>query len=209
MASSVRRLCLDATLGRYWRIRLFRCNVKQVNSEIYVALLNKAEELSISRAGTGAMCISSIWRLHPRSPPKPKTALIIAAGGLLGVIAGVVFAFVRRAFFAGVDAPDLVERRFNLPIFGAVVFNAAQARLDRPIALPSAKGTANGIKWLGTQPVGVGLGSTLGLSAKAPVAMALQNAIVVPASRNAAQPLLSTTHPFDTSIEGLRGLTHV
>jgi tyrosine-protein kinase Etk/Wzc len=214
MASSVRRLCLDATLGRYWRIRLFRCNVKQVNSEIYVALLNKTEELSISRAGTGAMCISSIWRLHPRSPPKPKTALIIAAGGLLGVIAGVVFAFVRRAFFAGVDAPDLVERRFNLPIFGAIVFNAAQARLDRvrldrPIALPSAKGTANGIKWLGTQPVGVGLGSTLGLSAKAPVAMALQNAIVVPASRNAAQPLLSTTHPFDTSIEGLRGLTHV
>jgi tyrosine-protein kinase Etk/Wzc len=209
MASSVRRLCLDATLGRYWRIRLFRCNVKQVNSEIYVALLNKTEELSISRAGTEAMCISSIWRLHPRSPPKPKTALIIAAGGLLGVIAGVVFAFVRRAFFAGVDAPDLVERRFNLPIFGAVVFNAAQARLDRPIALPSAKGTANGIKWLGTQPVGVGLGSTLGLSAKAPVAMALQNAIVVPASRNAAQPLLSTTHPFDTSIEGLRGLTHV
>jgi tyrosine-protein kinase Etk/Wzc len=224
MASSVRRLCLDATLGRYWRIRLFRCNVKQVNSEIYVALLNKTEELSISRAGTGAMCISSIWRLHPRSPPKPKTALIIAAGGLLGVIAGVVFAFVRRAFFAGVDAPDLVERRFNLPISGAIVFNAAQARLDRvrldrvrldrvrldrPIALPSAKGTANGIKWLGTQPVGVGLGSTLGLSAKAPVAMALQNAIVVPASRNAAQPLLSTTHPFDTSIEGLRGLTHV
>jgi tyrosine-protein kinase Etk/Wzc len=130
------------------------------------------------------------------------------------VIAGVVFAFVRRAFFAGVDDPDLVERRFNLPIFGAIVFNAAQARLDRvrldrPIALPSAKGTANGIKWLGTQPVGDGLGSTLGLSAKAPVAMALQNATVLPASRNAAQPLLSTTHPFDTSIEGFRELTHV
>lgn len=187
MASSVRRLCLDATLGRYWRIRLFRCNVKQVNSEIYVALLNKTEELSISRAGTGAMCISSIWHLHSRSPPKPKTALIIATGGLLGVIAGVVFALVRRAFFAGVDYPDLVERRFNLPIFGAIVFNAAQARLDRvrldrPIALPSAKGTANGIKWLGTQPVGDGLGSTLGLSAKAPVAMPLQNATVLPAS---------------------------
>jgi tyrosine-protein kinase Etk/Wzc len=62
---------------------------------------------------------------------------------------------------------------------------------------------------LGTQTVGDGFGPTLDLSAKTPVAMALQNATVLPASRNAAQPLLSTTHPFDTSIEGLRGLTHV
>jgi tyrosine-protein kinase Etk/Wzc len=152
--------------------------------------------------------------LQPCSLPKPKTALIIAAGGLLGMIAGVVFAFVRRAFFAGVDDPVLVERRFNLPILGAIAFSAAQARLDlvrldRPIELPSAKATANGIKRLGTQSVGDGLGSTLGLSAKTPMATALQNATVLPTSRNATKPLLSTTHPFDTSIEGLRRLTHV
>jgi hypothetical protein len=77
MASSVRRLCLDATLGRYWRISLFRCNVKQVNSEIQVALLNKTAELSISRAGTGAMYISLIWHLQPCSlaacpSPRPR-----------------------------------------------------------------------------------------------------------------------------------------
>jgi tyrosine-protein kinase Etk/Wzc len=125
------------------------------------------------------------------------------------MIAGVVFAFVRRAFFAGVDDPDLVERRFNLPDFGAIAFSAAQARLDRPIALPSAKVTANGIKRLGTQPVSDGLGSTLGLSAKTPIAMARQYATVLPASRKSTQPLLSTTHPFDASIEGLRKLTHV
>ena len=122
------------------------------------------------------MCISSIWHLYPRSPSIPKTALIIAASGLLGIIAGAVYAFVRRAFFAGAEDPDRVERRFNLPIFDAIAFSAEQARL---------------------------------LSAKTPVAMALQNATVLPASRRATQPLLSTTHPFDTSIEGLRGLTRV
>lgn len=183
----------------------------KVNSEIYVALLNKTQELSISRAGTVGNVHIIDMALVPSQPVKPKAALIIAAGGLLGVIAGVVFAFVRRAFFAGVDDPDLVERRFNLPIFGAIPFSAEQARLDRarldrPVALPSTKGTASGVKRLGTQSVGDGLGSTLGLSAKAPVAMALQNATVLPASRSATQPLLSTTHPFDTSIEGLRGL---
>jgi tyrosine-protein kinase Etk/Wzc len=155
------------------------------------------------------MCISSIWHLYSHSPLKPKTALIISLGGLLGVIAGVVHAFVRRAFFAGADYPNLVERRFNLPIFGAIAFSAEQAPLDLPIALPSAKRTANGIKRLGTQQVGDGLGSTLGLSAKTPVAMALQNTTVLRASRSGTRPLLSITHPFDTSIEGLRKLTHV
>ena len=183
----------------------------KVNSEIYVALLNKTQELSISRAGTVGNVHIIDMALVPSQPVKPKAALIIAAGGLLGVIAGVVFAFVRRAFFAGVDDPDLVERRFNLPIFGAIPFSAEQARidrvrLDRPIALPSATGTASRVKRLGTQSVRDGLGSTLGLSMKKPVAMALQNATVLPPSRSATQPLLSTTHPFDTSIEGLRGL---
>ncbi|WP_438393104.1 polysaccharide biosynthesis tyrosine autokinase [Caballeronia sp. DA-9] len=182
----------------------------KVNSEIYVALLNKTQELSISRAGTVGNVHIIDMALVPSQPVKPKAALIIAAGGLLGVIAGVVFAFVRRSFFAGVDDPELVERRFNLPIFGAIPFSAEQARqdrirLDRPMALPtpSAKG---GMKRPGTQPVGDSIGSTLGLSTKTPVAVALQNATVLPAASTGKQPLLSTTHPFDTSIEGLRGL---
>jgi len=183
----------------------------KVNSEIYVALLNKTQELSISRAGTVGNVHIIDMALVPSLPVKPKAALIIAAGGLLGVIAGVVFAFVRRAFFAGVDDPDLVERRFNLPIFGAIPFSAEQARLDRvrldrPVALPAAKGTANGARRLGTQSVGDAVNLTPGLAAKKQVAMAMQNATVLPASRSATQPLLSTTHPFDTSIEGLRGL---
>jgi tyrosine-protein kinase Etk/Wzc len=95
------------------------------------------------------------------------------------VISSVVYAFVRREFLAGVDDPDLIKRRFNLPIFGAIAFSAGQA------------------------------GSTLGLSAKTPAATALRNVTALPASRSATQPLLSMTHPFDTSIEGLRELTHV
>ncbi|KQR74509.1 protein tyrosine kinase [Burkholderia sp. Leaf177] len=182
----------------------------KVNSEIYVALLNKTQELSISRAGTVGNVHIIDMALVPSQPVKPKAALIIAAGGLLGVIAGVVFAFVRRSFFAGVDDPELVERRFNLPIFGAIPFSTEQARLDRvrldrPMALPSSS-AKGGMKRLGTQTVGDSMGTTLGLSTKTPVAMALQNATVLPAANVGKQPLLSTTHPFDTSIEGLRGL---
>jgi tyrosine-protein kinase Etk/Wzc len=183
----------------------------KVNSEIYVALLNKTQELSISRAGTVGNVHIIDMALVPSQPVKPKAALIIAAGGLLGVIAGVGFAFVQRSFFAGVDDPDLVERRFNLPIFGAIAFSAEQARqdrlrLDRPVALPSAKGAAGGARRLPADSTSDTLDSTLGLSARTPMAAALQNATLVPSSRGATRPLLSTTHPFDSSIEGLRGL---
>ena len=88
--------------------------------------------------------------------------------------AGEIYAFARRVFFSGADDPDLVDRRFNLPNFGAIAFSGEQAPLGRPIALPSAKGAANGIKRLGKQPVGDELGSTHGLSAKTPLAMALR-----------------------------------
>jgi len=86
------------------------------------------------------MCISSIWHLYPRSSFKPKTALIISLGGLLGVIAGVVHAFVRRAFFAGADYPNLVERRFNLPIFGAIASAQSKSRLIFRLRCPQRSG---------------------------------------------------------------------
>lgn len=155
----------------------------KVNSEIYVALLNKTQELSISRAGTVGNVHIIDRALVPTRPVKPKQAMIMVAGAMLGVIAGMVFAFVRRSYFAGVSDPAMVERRFNLPVFGAIPFSAEQARLDRarlqgPLALPASK-TAGGF--------------------------ALQNASVLP-SQATPLPLLSTSHPYDTAIEGLRGL---
>ena len=89
--------------------------------------LNKTQDFSISHAGTGGNVHIIDMALVSSQPAQAKTTLLIAAGGLLEVIACEVYAFVRRAFFAGADDPDLVERRFNLPIFGAIAFSGEQA----------------------------------------------------------------------------------
>jgi G-rich domain on putative tyrosine kinase len=114
-------------LGAIGESGCFAATGSQVNSEIYVALLNKTQELSISHAGTGGNVHIIDMALVSSQPAQAKTTLLIAAGGLLEVIACGVYAFVRRAFFAGADDPHLVERRFNLPIFGAIAFSGEQA----------------------------------------------------------------------------------
>ncbi|WP_233425768.1 GNVR domain-containing protein [Paraburkholderia kururiensis] len=110
----------------------------KVAEEIYVALLNKIQELSISRAGTIGNVHIVDEALLPSSPVRPKAALIISAGTVLGVIAGIVFAYCRRTFFTGVSDPEFVERRYQLPIFGAIPLSLEQARSDR-IALSSSR----------------------------------------------------------------------
>lgn len=147
----------------------------KVNSEIYVALLNRTQELAISRAGTVGNVHIIDHALLPSQPVAPKKPMITAAGGLIGLFAGVLFAFVRRSYFAGVSDPALVERRFNMPVFSAIPFSAEQARLDRirltrPMALPG-KGQAGAHVLKSTAP----------------------------------DSLLSTSHPYDPAIEGLRG----
>jgi tyrosine-protein kinase Etk/Wzc len=161
----------------------------KVNAEVYVALLNKTQELSISRAGTVGNVHIVDRALPPSTPIRPKGPLIIAAGSLLGIIAGVAFAFARDSYFVGVSDPERVERRFNLPVFGAVPFSAEQARMDRNRRADPPS------RFLKRRPLING-----------PSAAALERASVLAPARIVMQPLLSTAHPFDPSIEELRGV---
>ncbi|WP_118179002.1 polysaccharide biosynthesis tyrosine autokinase [Paraburkholderia phosphatilytica] len=103
----------------------------KVNEEVYVTLLNRIQELSITRAGTVGNVHIVDEALVPLSPVRPKAALIVAAGTMLGIILGIAFAFVRRKFLTGVRDPDEVERRFRLPVLGAISFSVEQAQADR------------------------------------------------------------------------------
>jgi tyrosine-protein kinase Etk/Wzc len=196
-------------LGAIGESGCFGAKESQVNSEIYAALLSKTQELSISHAGTGGNVHIIDMALVSSQLAQVQDRVDHFRWRVARRDRGCGTCLCTSRIFCGCGRSERVERRFNLLIFSAIAFSAEQAPLDRPIALPSAQGTANGIKRLGTQQVSDGLGSTLGVSAKTPVAMALHNATVLPASRSRTQPLHSTTHPFDTSIEGLREFIHV
>ncbi|MEA3131561.1 MAG: tyrosine-protein kinase Etk/Wzc [Paraburkholderia sp.] len=180
----------------------------KVAEEIYVALMNKTQELSISRAGTIGNVHIIDQALLPSQPVRPKSALIISAGTLLGIIAGVLFAFCRRTFFTGVADPEFVERRFQLPIFGSIAFSPEQARSDRQLsamrsaALPAPRSTPTEV------PVGSS-GATRQLRSGSAVRQGdvpVGTQTVIASSRAPMRPLLVKTHPYDSTVEGLRGL---
>ncbi|MGF6993250.1 polysaccharide biosynthesis tyrosine autokinase [Paraburkholderia sp. GAS32] len=181
----------------------------KVAEEIYVALLNKTQELSISRAGTIGNVHIIDAALLPSQPVRPKSALIISAGTLLGIIGGILFAFCRHTFFTGVADPEFVERRFQLPIFGSIAFSPEQARSDRQLsamraaALPGPRST----------PTEVSAGSSGAMRALRPGSAAARQGqvpvgtqTVIASGKTPMRPLLVKTHPYDSTVEGLRGL---
>lgn len=183
----------------------------KVNAEIYIALLNKTQELAISRAGIVGNVHIVDQASVPSRPVKPKATMIIAAGTLLGLMAGMAFAFLRDLYFIGVSDPERVERRFNLPVLGAIPFSAEQGRIDlqpleHPFALSPSKSAAAGNPAGTEQSTSAMLRRKFGFSDQSQRAETIENASVVWPSHGITQPLLSTTCPFDLSVEGLRGV---
>ncbi|HZZ05598.1 polysaccharide biosynthesis tyrosine autokinase [Paraburkholderia sp.] len=181
----------------------------KVAEEIYVALLNKTQELSISRAGTIGNVHIIDEALLPSQPVRPKSALIISAGTLLGIIAGILFAFCRRTFFTGVADPEFVERRFLLPIFGSIAFSPEQARSDRQLiatraaALPSPRSTPTEVS---AQSSGMTRMLRTGSAADRQDRVQVGTQTVVASHKTPMRPLLVKTHPYDSTVESLRGL---
>jgi tyrosine-protein kinase Etk/Wzc len=179
----------------------------KVAEEIYVTVLNKTQELSITRAGTIGNVHIVDEALVPSDPVSPKTGLIVSAGAVLGLIAGIGFAFARRTFFTGIADPEVIERRFQLPIFGSVPESAEQVRSDRGIAAANRLALPDGTAGEAAATL---LPSSLARLVRprppggAPLAPDTQT--VIPASYTLMRSLLAKTHPFDRSVEGLRGL---
>ncbi|HZZ11507.1 MAG TPA: polysaccharide biosynthesis tyrosine autokinase [Paraburkholderia sp.] len=102
----------------------------KVAEDIYVLLLNRVQELSVQKAGTGGNVHIVDAALRPGAPVKPKKMLIMSAAVILGLITGTGFVFLRRNMFKGIDDPEHIERAFHLPVFGLVPLSTEQALLE-------------------------------------------------------------------------------
>jgi tyrosine-protein kinase Etk/Wzc len=99
----------------------------QVDNELYVSLLNNAEQLEVARAGTVGN-VSVIDRADvPEKPAKPKKPLMIAIFGLLGIALG--FAATQlMAFLTGiVREPKKLEQATNLSVIALIPHSEEQA----------------------------------------------------------------------------------
>ncbi|SDD48805.1 tyrosine-protein kinase Etk/Wzc [Paraburkholderia lycopersici] len=103
----------------------------KVAEDIYVLLLNRIQELSVQRVGTGGNVHIVDPAMRPGKPSKPKKLLIISAASLLGVILGTGFVLMRRNMFKGIVDPDQIERAFQLPVYGLVPLSPEQTALEK------------------------------------------------------------------------------
>jgi tyrosine-protein kinase Etk/Wzc len=103
----------------------------QVANELYLLLLNKAQELKVVKSGTIGNVRIIDSAVVPRFPVRPRKARIVLLSVLAGLGGGFVLARVRQTLSRAVADPDVVERETGLAVFAAV------PRSGREVALAS------------------------------------------------------------------------
>ncbi|WPH16067.1 polysaccharide biosynthesis tyrosine autokinase [Variovorax paradoxus] len=111
----------------------------RVNSGLYQSLQNNALQLRLVKEGKTGNVRLLDKAVKPKQPVKPQKPLILALTLALGLLAGVVLAFVRSRFFTGVQDPQEIEAHTGLSVYSVVPFTDEQTVLDQSVAA-GAKG---------------------------------------------------------------------
>ncbi len=111
----------------------------RVNSGLYQSLQNNALQLRLVKEGKTGNVRLLDKAVKPKQPVKPQKPLILALALALGLLAGVVLAFVRSRFFTGVQDPQEIEAHTGLSVYSVVPFTTEQTVLDQSVAA-GAKG---------------------------------------------------------------------
>ena len=91
-----------------------------VNEKIYSYLLQKRAETAIIEASKVSEIQILDPSLVPGRPVEPKRPLIVAIGLLLGLVLGLLQAFVRKMLDNTVKTAEDIEKLTNLPLYGVV-----------------------------------------------------------------------------------------
>ena len=108
----------------------------EVNNSTYTLMLNRAEELNLTRkiaVGTARLVDSAAYDLN--RPIWPMRLLVVVAAAIAGVILAIVFVLMRNLLFPAIKAASHIEQ-LGLPVFTIVPFSTLQE---------DAKGKAQGL----------------------------------------------------------------
>jgi tyrosine-protein kinase Etk/Wzc len=97
--------------------------------EIYMQLLNKQQELSITKAST----VGNVRIIDPAvtepNPVKPKKSLIVIIVTLLGGAIAVVIVLVRNMLHRGIESPDQLEEQ-GINVYASIPLSEWQQKKD-------------------------------------------------------------------------------
>ena len=98
----------------------------QVSAGLYTTLLNNAQTLRVTRAGTVGDVRIIDYAVLPDQPIKPRKLLIIVITFVLGLFLGIVIVFIRKALHRGIEDPNLIEKQLNIPVYATVPHSKEQ-----------------------------------------------------------------------------------
>lgn len=108
-------------------------NVK-VNSEMYVNLLNSAQQLRLVKEGKVGNVRVIDEAVTPGAPIKPKKPLILALGLVLGLMLGVALAILRSLMNPGIKEAHEIEQGLGMHVFATVPRSQQQAAQSQQVS---------------------------------------------------------------------------
>lgn len=100
----------------------------KVDTELYASLLNSSQQLQLVTEGkVGNVRIVDVAAV-PQVPIRPVPMNITAIAGMLGLLTGLLCAFLRNSTRDGIRRPADIEQRAGLRVFSSIPFSKAQAR---------------------------------------------------------------------------------
>ncbi|WP_313051064.1 polysaccharide biosynthesis tyrosine autokinase [Stenotrophomonas cyclobalanopsidis] len=98
----------------------------QVSNEMYTGMLNQAQQLDVARAGTvGNVRIVDAAEVDASTPVKPRKALVVLIGTLLGGFLSVALVLLKQMLNRGVEDPAQIED-LGLPVYASIPVSAQQ-----------------------------------------------------------------------------------
>ena len=111
----------------------------KVNNELYVKLLDNAQQLRLVKEGKVANVRIVDSAETQRKPAKPLRALSVLLAATLGLLGGLALAFLRNSLRPGLKDPTEIEQRTGLHVFATVPHSDAQLKLLREAGKHAAR----------------------------------------------------------------------
>jgi tyrosine-protein kinase Etk/Wzc len=105
----------------------------QVSTTLYTELLNTAQQLKVSKAGTVGDVRVIDTAAVAREPVGAKPGAILGISVLLGLLTSLLTIWVLRALRVAVEDPEVIETKLGLPVYATVPHSKAELLLSRKV----------------------------------------------------------------------------
>lgn len=101
----------------------------KVNTDLYTALLNTAQQLRLITVGKVSNVRLIDIPMLPEKPVKPNRPVILALAVLGGLFLGMLVAFFKKSLYGGIDTPEQVEKIVGVPVYATIPHSKRQREL--------------------------------------------------------------------------------